>query len=109
MQVSLVEHMEVGKSKMNKLKIRITKFDTQSKAGRFFHDTEETIFLHEMDEERFFSLLNAIGKVDGYGKDVKGNEAWDKAIEDKKPESITDRPLNIPSASDIHKHETEPF
>jgi len=48
---------------MNKLKIRITKFDTLSKKGRFFHDTEETVFLHEIDEDIFFDILNAIGKI----------------------------------------------
>lgn len=66
---------------MNKLKIRITKFDTQSPKEkgrkRWFHDIEETVFLHEMDEERFFSLLNAIGKVDEYGKDVKEDSRKD--------------------------------
>jgi len=48
---------------MTKLKIRITQFDPDTKHGRFFHDTEQTIFLHEMSEENFFEVLEAIGRI----------------------------------------------
>lgn len=48
---------------MTKLKIRITQFDPVVKRGRFFIDKEQTVFLHEFDEENFFKILEAIGKI----------------------------------------------
>jgi len=74
---------------MNKLRIRITRVDDTAKKGRFYRiDKEETIFLHEMNEDSFFSLLVAIGEVDSYAKEVRasaGEITGKKALEDPSP------------------------
>ena len=56
---------------MNKLKIRITQFDPTVKPGRLFIEKEQTIFLHEMNEENFFEVLEAIGKIVNNDRDIK--------------------------------------
>lgn len=75
---------------MNKLKIRITRFNTQAKKGKFFHDVEETIFLHEAEEDKFFALLEAIGKVNSY----EGDKAQRKMTGEEKIPNVIDSLLS---------------
>lgn len=59
---------------MTKLKIRITQFDREAKQGKWFIDKElleTTVFLHEFDEEDFFEILEAIGKIVNSRRDIK--------------------------------------
>lgn len=55
---------------MTKLKIRITQFNPDAKQERFFQDTEQIVFLHEMSEDNFFEVLEAIGKIVDRDKDA---------------------------------------